>query len=147
MAHVCEPPYMATQSKRKSPRAPIELKVEYHRLNAFIADYSSDISRGGLFIATDNPLDLETECYFTLSFPNCGEPITLKGIVTRVTEGDEHEPAGMGVKFVFDDPNEQLALNEVVDEVMVSHLGAEMYERLYQKPKKEPDQKAPGSAD
>tara|TARA_B100000902_G_scaffold349133_1_gene357507 strand:- start:68 stop:496 length:429 start_codon:yes stop_codon:yes gene_type:complete len=128
---------MATQSKRKSPRAPVEIKVEYHRLNAFIADYTSDISRGGLFVATQDPLEINSECYFTLSFPNCGEPITLQGVVTRVVEADGDEPAGMGVKFVFEDPAEQSALNEVVDEIMVEHLGSELYERLYQKPPKD----------
>ena len=136
---------MATQSKRKAPRAPIEIKVEYHRLNAFIADYTSDISRGGLFIATEDPLEVDSECYFTLSFPNCGEPITLQGLVTRVVQPGGDETAGMGVKFVFEDPAEQTALQEVVDEVMVDHLGSELYERLYQKPKKDDGAGIPGA--
>ena len=31
----------------------IELTVEYKRMNAFFADYTKNISRGGTFIRTD----------------------------------------------------------------------------------------------
>ena len=42
--------------RRLAYRAPIELKVEYKRLNTFFADYTRNISRGGTFIGTDKPV-------------------------------------------------------------------------------------------
>ncbi|HKO52206.1 MAG TPA: PilZ domain-containing protein, partial [Polyangiaceae bacterium] len=50
--------------RRSGFRAPIELKVEYKRLNTFFADYTKNISRGGTFIATDKPLPVGTDFVF-----------------------------------------------------------------------------------
>ena len=45
-----------TAERRREMRAPIELKVEYKRLNSFFADYTRNISRDGMFIKTLKPL-------------------------------------------------------------------------------------------
>jgi type IV pilus assembly protein PilZ len=45
---------------RVEPRAPIELKVEYKRINSFFADYTRNISKGGTFIKTTKPLAIGT---------------------------------------------------------------------------------------
>ena len=38
------------EEKRGTDRMPIELKVEYKRLNTFLSDYTKNISSGGTFI-------------------------------------------------------------------------------------------------
>ena len=126
---------MSTQSKRTSPRAPVSIRVEYHRLNAFFSEYTRDISKGGIFIKTDEPIPVGTECQFSLSFPNHNDPITLQGVVRRVVEdADEQSDVkvdnGMGIAFKFSDAHEKAALAQLVEEIMVEHLGAELYERL-----------------
>ena len=45
-------------------RTPIELKVEYKKMNTFFADYTKNISKGGTFIKTDRPLPVGTEFLF-----------------------------------------------------------------------------------
>ena len=47
--------------RRREARAPIELKVEYKRLNTFFYDYTKNISKGGTFIKTEKPLDVGTD--------------------------------------------------------------------------------------
>ena len=42
--------------RRLEQRAPIELKVEYKKLNTFFADYTRNICKGGTFIKTARPL-------------------------------------------------------------------------------------------
>ena len=121
---------MASNSKRNTPRAPVEIRVEYQRLNSFIADYTRDISRGGLFIKTETPSELGEECYLTLTFPKLDEPITLVAIVRHVVKPGEGAEPGMGLKFNFSDPEEKRALSRVVDHLMIEHLGVELYERL-----------------
>jgi uncharacterized protein (TIGR02266 family) len=59
---------------RGDPRAPIELKVEYKRLNSFFADYTKNISRGGTFIKTNRPLPIGTEFVFKLFVPAARSP-------------------------------------------------------------------------
>ena len=45
---------------RQAVRAPIELKVDYKKLNSFFADYTKNISKGGTFIKTKKPLPIGT---------------------------------------------------------------------------------------
>lgn len=117
-------------AQRKAPRAPIEIKVEYRRLNAFIADYTRDLSHGGMFIETERPLASGAECLFTLQVPKLDEPISLRGVVRRVVEPGGHAPPGMGIELVFDDDDERHALQQVVDGLMVEHFGMALYERM-----------------
>jgi type IV pilus assembly protein PilZ len=121
---------MASNSKRNTPRAPVEIRVEYQRLNSFIADYTRDISRGGLFIKTETPSALGEQCYLTLTFPKLDEPITLAATVQHFVQPDEGPEPGMGLKFTFGDIEEKRALSRVVDHLMIEHLGVELYERL-----------------
>ena len=80
---------MTDDERRVAARAPIELKVEYKRVNTFFADYTRNISRGGTFIRTDKPLEVGTEFVFALVVPHIGEPLRLKGQVQWVTRTDE----------------------------------------------------------
>ena len=72
----------------RNTRASINLKVEYQRLNAFFADYTTNISKGGTFISTNEPLDVGTEFAFKLDVPGVEEVLSLKGIVRWVVSVD-----------------------------------------------------------
>jgi type IV pilus assembly protein PilZ len=50
----------AGKDAREHVRAPIELKVEYKKMNTFFSDYTKNIIKGGTFIKTDKPLKLGT---------------------------------------------------------------------------------------
>ena len=67
---------MSSESRRH-PRTPIELKVEYRKLNTFFFDYTRNISKGGTFIKTPRPLEIGTEFVFKLAVPRLDEPLTL----------------------------------------------------------------------
>jgi len=127
---MCEPVAMRSESKRAAPRAPIEIKVEYKRMNSFVSDFTKDIGRDGLFIRSDEPLAVGTECYFTLEIPKLSDPITLAGVVRRVVPGGGEEEAGMGIGFNFKDEQERTALATVVDNLMMEHLGRALFDRL-----------------
>src|SRR5690606_15108953 len=87
--------------KRAHPRIPIELRVDYPKLNAFFADYTRNISKGGTFIRTKQPLPKGTRFVFRLSVPTLEAPILLEGEVAWTKEGDEE--AGMGIRFLYVD--------------------------------------------
>lgn len=112
---------------------PIELKVEYKRLNSFFADYTRNISRGGTFIRTDRPLDIGTEFVFRLQIPNLDEPLRLHGrvqwVVTTESATDE-QPAGMGIGFVYQDEAERQRVEGSVAKLMVDSLGPTLYDKL-----------------
>jgi type IV pilus assembly protein PilZ len=118
--------------ERRENRAPIELKVEYRRLNAFFADYTKNISRGGTFIATGRPLPIGTEFVFRLFVPSLAEPISLRGRVRWVVEDSDPagREAGMGIRFIFDEEQERVEVEGVVEKLMVDSLGPLVHARL-----------------
>lgn len=133
--------------RRVEARRPIELKVEYKRLNTFFADYTKNISRGGTFIKTSRPLPVGTEFLFKLFVPGRGEPLTIHGEVQRIVEagraaegsdGNGHgngaadadaEP-GMAIKFVYREGDPQQAIAQTVEGLMTESLGPRLYAKL-----------------
>ena len=94
---------------RQHTRAPIELKVDYKKLNSFFADYTKNISKGGTFIKTRKPLPIGTRFLFKLTVPRRPEPFELLGEVVW-SKGDGEEP-GMGIRFI-DPPADLMKLIE-----------------------------------
>jgi|SRR4051794_25511719 type IV pilus assembly protein PilZ len=131
--------------RRREARAPIELKVEYKRLNTFFYDYTKNISKGGTFIKTDKPLDIGTIFLFKLMLPSQASPIALRGEVRWVVKEGEPLPpgvpagheAGMGIKFVYDTADQRRELEQVVEKMMVDSLGPLIYSRLVKPPEGE----------
>src|SRR3954466_2327659 len=101
---------------RREPRAPIELKVDYKKLNSFFADYTKNISKGGTFIKTKKPLPIGTRFLFKLSVPQRPAPSELIGEVVWAAN-DGAEP-GMGIKFVYSDDSQRTDFESVVEHLM-----------------------------
>lgn len=123
----------STAERRRAQRAPIELRVEYRRLNSFFADYTRNISKGGTFIATPTPLPIGTEFRFRLTVPRLPEPIELRGAVAwTVTpeQATEAQPAGMGIRFRYADDAERARIHGAVEQLMIDSLGPALYRRL-----------------
>ena len=127
---------MDPSDRRVGSRTPIELRVEYKRLNSFFADYTKNISRGGTFIATDRPLDVGTDFVFKLGVPNLSEPLVLAGrvqwIVTPEQAGEGRE-SGMGIGFIFETELERQRVESVVEKLMVDSLGPVLFRKLLRK--------------
>jgi type IV pilus assembly protein PilZ len=124
--------------RRREARAPIELKVEYKRLNTFFYDYTKNISKGGTFIKTEKPLGIGTIFLFKLVIPAHAEPLALRGEVRWIVKEGEplppqappgHEP-GMGIKFIYDDADQRKDLEAIVSKMMVDSLGHLIYSNL-----------------
>ncbi len=121
--------------RRNDVRRPIELKVEYKRLNTFFADYTKNISRGGTFIKTARPLPIGTEFLFKLFIPGRAEPLTIHGEVQRIVtgqdvDGDGTPDQGMAIKFVYRQGDAQAEIARVVEGIMTDSLGPRLYSKL-----------------
>ena len=127
------------EDRREHARAPIELKVEYKKLNTFFADYTKNICKGGTFIKTRKPLDIGTEFVFKLQVPRLEQPLALRGEVKWVVregeppppeaEEDDHEP-GMGIRFLYSSDAERREIEGVVERLMIDSLGQLLYSKL-----------------
>ncbi len=119
---------------RRETRAPIELKVDYKKLNSFFADYTKNISKGGTFIKTAKPLPIGTRFLFKLSVPQRTDPFELLGeVVWSTTEGEE---PGMGIRFVYSNDGQRTEFEGVVEQLMSASLGNELTQKLLNKPLK-----------
>jgi type IV pilus assembly protein PilZ len=127
-----------SDDRREYPRAPIELKVEYKKLNTFFADYTKNICKGGTFIRTKKPLDVGTVFVFRLGVPKLKEAIAIRGEVKWIKrEGEpsppgvpeDHEP-GMGIRFIYDTADEREAVEGTVEKLMIDSLGQLLYSKL-----------------
>lgn len=117
--------------RRNEPRAPIDLQVEYKRLNTFFYDYTKNISKGGTFIKTERPLPIGTMFVFRLFVPRLEQPLVLHGEVRWIVkvesapgsgEGAPSEP-GMGIRFIYEDDGQRKAVDETVERLMSESLG------------------------
>jgi type IV pilus assembly protein PilZ len=125
--------------RREGGRAPIELKVEYKKLNTFFADYTRNICKGGTFIKTRKPLDEGTEFVFKLVVPRLPAPLAIRGEVKWVVRADAADPsagpdgapeAGMGIRFIYASDEERRAVETVVERLMIDSLGQLIYSKL-----------------
>lgn len=108
---------------RLSARLQHELLVAYRTVDGFITDWAVNISRGGIFINTRNPLAIGAEVKLIVSLPDAAFPFDLTGKVIRVHPYDPNskEMAGMGLEFIDVDEEKQARL-----ERFVSRLRAEL---------------------
>ena len=120
-------------NRRQEARTPIELKVEYKRINTFFADYTKNISRGGTFIGTTRPLEVGTEFVFALTIPNMTEPLRLRGRViwtNPVHNSSPANPPGMGIEFQYTNDAERHEKDMAVQRLLSSEFGEYLASRI-----------------
>lgn len=113
---------------RQDARAPIELRVDYKKMNTFFADYTKNISKGGTFIKTTKPLPTGTRFSFKLALPQLSQPFDLLGEVVWA-RADGEEP-GMGIRFIYNDEEQRRDFEAIVEKLILENLGPVLFEKL-----------------
>jgi tetratricopeptide (TPR) repeat protein len=93
-----------TRPRRLAPRYPVQLRVRVRGPEQVVREYDArDVSRGGLFIASDSCPELFAEVDVWLPLPEGGEA-ALRARVMRVVSASKAETAGMiaGMGLAFD---------------------------------------------
>jgi uncharacterized protein (TIGR02266 family) len=105
-------------NRRDTRRAPAVLKVTYAAGTDLKPDYSENISREGLFIATAVPYAVGDVIEFALSFPRLLEPLPLRCRVCWRRGGTEGgPPPGIGLQLISEDPQVREAFGQLADMV------------------------------
>lgn len=89
---------------RKEKRKPVTLKIKFKSatLGQFIERYSVDVSHGGIFIRTKDPLQVGTQMRFEFQLQDASPLISGEGTVVWTREHDPTRTGvspGMGVRF------------------------------------------------
>lgn len=103
---------LKTVEQRVHTRIPIRVLVEYQRLDDFLADYTANVSLGGMFIATRQPLDLGTRFRLRFRIPDRPRPVETYGEVRWVVRPGEGPEPGMGIRFDDLAPTDRRAVDE-----------------------------------
>jgi uncharacterized protein (TIGR02266 family) len=102
--------------RRRTPREPLLLKVEYGDAGELVADYTDNISTGGTFVLTDRPLPVGSEVRLTLSFPGLIRPLPITGTVKWARDAAPGE-RGVGVAFELGDAEAQARLAALIERI------------------------------
>jgi type IV pilus assembly protein PilZ len=100
--------------RRRSPRSPLEVRVDYSTVDAFFSEFTRDINEGGIFIETEQPAPLESMVSLRFRLPGSDEPVKVGGRVVRVSEGRAGEPPGMAIEFEHLDATARRRIDEIV---------------------------------
>jgi len=90
-------------TSRTEPRFKKTISLTYRDRQSFIKAYTDNISKGGLYIKTNNPLKQDEELLLKLQLPGLSEPLKINCAVawSRKKDGDtDNGHSGMGIKFL-----------------------------------------------
>lgn len=91
-------------SPRLFPRYPVRFKIRFSDPLEFLTQFADNISRGGLFIDTLDPPELERSVALVLQLPDGGSPISAAALVVhRMTMEEaarDGQTPGCGVQFL-----------------------------------------------
>ena len=110
-----------SHERRQHQRVPTKILIKYSNADQFFTDYIQNISRGGIFVPTPNPLPEGTRLSITFSLPHCDPSITTEGVVIRSIlskAGDDVDSSGMGIQFEALDEEAQKLIDTYVDSML-----------------------------
>jgi uncharacterized protein (TIGR02266 family) len=97
--------------RRKGIRVSMTIKVTYFSVQDFVKDYLFDLSAGGIFVRTHEPVDVGEKLQLQIFLPDKEKEMTVLGEVIWVRKEDDakekaKQPPGMGVRFLDPDVND-----------------------------------------
>jgi uncharacterized protein (TIGR02266 family) len=86
---------------RRFPRATVVMEVRYRSTGSFLVSYSLNLSKGGLFLETDDLLPLGTKIPVRFTVPNASAPVeTMAQVIwRREVPSADGMPRGLGLQF------------------------------------------------
>jgi uncharacterized protein (TIGR02266 family) len=115
--------------ERAFPRVEGVFRVEYTTLDQLVVAYSADLSKGGMFLASENFLPVNATLTLTLELPSRGGEIAIKCRVVYVRDEASREktgkPVGMGLQFLDLDEQALTKIGQFIAEKSVAALDQE----------------------
>jgi uncharacterized protein (TIGR02266 family) len=105
----------------KDPRGATNLRIKFRSasLDQFIERYAADVSRGGIFIRTREPLPVNTRLKLEFQLQDSSPLLAGEGTVVWIREHDQtrdNVTPGMGVRFDKLTPESQPTLEKILAE-------------------------------
>jgi uncharacterized protein (TIGR02266 family) len=94
--------------RRRDLRHPLVLQVAYPGRSGELASWTENLSASGLFVRTDELLQVGDHLALEISFPGLLDPLALEGVVAWIRPQTMSQIAGVGVQIVSPTGKEQL---------------------------------------
>lgn len=101
--------------KRRDPRVPLILRVDYPGADATMRDVTENLSVGGLFIRTSRELPTGARLPLLISFPGLLGPTEVEVEVVRTRPPSAADPGGLAVKIPVDRIDDRHKLARLVE--------------------------------
>ena len=111
------------EERREDSRADVELEVHYRTTQEFLVAYSQNISGGGVYNRTQQPLPLNREVQLRFTLPGFPGVIVARGLVVWCSPASTRSsfPPGMGIKFLNIDPEIKEQIIELVNKTKAAN--------------------------
>jgi len=114
--------------RRRETRVRARIKIRFKDADAFISEYTHNISKGGLFVRTTQTCPLESMVEVILVLPDVDTEVSGIGRVMHVVKPDlatESHPVGMGLELVEMKPKDRETIEDFIDKRMADLGSAE----------------------
>ena len=83
---------MEDKGRRSTPRVDVVLQLQYRSAGHLLVNYCTNLSRGGLFVPSTEPLPVGTQLQLELTVPGDATTTVLEGEVRWVRQFDADIP-------------------------------------------------------
>ena len=90
------------ENNRTNQRVEKNIEILFGEAGAFIKSHTLNVSNGGLFLKTENPLPIDSIVTLRMRLPGETEPLEIQGcVVWSNPKGKNNDfPSGMGIQFI-----------------------------------------------
>jgi uncharacterized protein (TIGR02266 family) len=112
--------------RRASLRVPVQLRVDFLSIGEMRDQLMTNISRGGLFVATAHLLEIGTRVTLHINIESSGEVLEIPAEVVsqNLGPGYQSEAPGMGFRFLEMDDSVKRKLDDLYDESLQRLAGS-----------------------
>jgi uncharacterized protein (TIGR02266 family) len=110
------------------PQDVVRVRLRYPDLDTFVEKYAPNVTRGGIFLASREPRPVGEVLRFEVLLRQGGPVLSGEGRVTWVKEfnpAEPHRPYGMGVQFLYVDPDARPILERLLKKKELSRSGSQ----------------------
>jgi uncharacterized protein (TIGR02266 family) len=112
--------------RRESVRVPVKLRVGFHDLGELRRSLMTNLSRGGLFVAHDDPPEIGTRLELHIEIEESGKQISVPTEVVSQNVGPQMlaHRRGMGLRFLEMDDATQKEVSALYERELASAVEA-----------------------
>ena len=116
------PPAQPVEARRAFPRHAARFQVGFSSNQDFVLEYAENISAGGVFVQTEQPMELDSIVTVSLRLPGNEVPVEARGVIVhRVTKEDAAKTgkhAGIGVQFLDSSDQFREEIDKAIEHIL-----------------------------